>query len=199
MNHAVQRVIEHIEAITPTWEGTDPDHFHRDTKLWTIAASSASFLEALVFLHQPKNILELGTSGGFSTLHLIRAAMQYGGHVHTIEHDSQKVALARNHFTEARVLDHVSTYHGDIFEIVEKKLSVEKIDFLFIDAEKAKYKQYVECVLPRLRPGALIIADNVSSHTRQVSEFTEYITKNNLFRSFLWKYDAGLYLAKYLP
>jgi len=65
-------------------------------------------------------------------------------------------------------------------------------DLVFMDATKMEYKSHLEAVLPRVRPGGLIIADNCTSHSKDLKEFFEFVEKSPGLKSLLLPFDSGL-------
>ena len=108
-----------------------------------------------------RNIVEFGTSFGISTLHLAAALRDNGGgRLITSEFELSKVARAREHLAAGGLLDLVEIRAGDALETLRSDLP-EQIDLLLLDGAKALYPEILAMVRSRLRPGALIIADNV--------------------------------------
>lgn len=107
-----------------------------------------------------RNIVEFGTSFGISTLHLAAALRDNGGgRLITSEFEPSKVARAREHLTEGGVIDLVEIRQGDALQTLRVDLP-DTIDLLLLDGAKALYPEVLALVENRLRPGALIVADN---------------------------------------
>ena len=107
-----------------------------------------------------KNVVEIGTSTGYSGLWLCLGLQNTGGRLTTLEIDPARAEQARKHFEQAGVGGRVTVVLGDAHETV-KRLK-DSIDALFLDADKEGYKSYLETLLPLVRPGGLINADNVA-------------------------------------
>jgi predicted O-methyltransferase YrrM len=107
-----------------------------------------------------RNIVEFGTSFGISTLHLAAALRDNGGgRLITSEFEPSKVARARENLAAGGLLDLVEIRVGDALETLRSDLP-EQIDLLLLDGAKALYPEILGLVRSRLRPGALIVADN---------------------------------------
>src|SRR6202046_1291156 len=107
-----------------------------------------------------QTIVEFGTSFGISTLYLAAALRDNGGgHLITSEFESSKVARARDHLTAGGLIDLVEIREGDALETLSVNLP-EAIDLLLLDGAKALYPEILSLTESRLRPGALIVADN---------------------------------------
>lgn len=116
-----------------------------------------------------RNIVEFGTSFGISTLYLAAALRDNGGgHLITSEFEPSKVARARDHLQQGGLLDLVDIRAGDALETLAKDLP-EQIDLLLLDGAKALYPEILGLVRSRLRPGALVIADNADMNPDYVA------------------------------
>ena len=107
-----------------------------------------------------RSIVEFGTSFGISTLHLAAALRDNGGgQLIGSEFEPSKVAKAREHIAEGGLADLVEIREGDALKTLAVGLP-ESIDLLLLDGAKALYGEVLDLVESRLRPGALIVADN---------------------------------------
>lgn len=107
-----------------------------------------------------RTIVEFGTSFGISTLHLAAALRDNGGgHLITSEFEPSKVARAQDNLTAGGLLDLVEIRQGDALRTLSVDLP-ETVDLLLLDGAKGLYPEVLSLVESRLRPGALIIADN---------------------------------------
>ncbi len=124
-----------------------------------IGSEGGRLLRLLAESMEAKNVVEIGTSTGVSSLWIALALSTTGGHLTTFEIDARRAAQARAHFDEAGVASLVTLVEGD----AHKKLNVVKgpIDLVFIDADKPGYPDYLARLLPLLRPGGVIVADNI--------------------------------------
>ena len=118
-------------------------------------------LEMISCLLQPKQILEIGTFIGYSALCLAKG-LQPGGQLHTIELREEDAQAAAKNFKRANASDKIILHIGNALDIIPTLQ--QAWDLVFIDADKENYISYYELVLPKLRKGGLIIADNVLFH-----------------------------------
>lgn len=107
-----------------------------------------------------KNIVEIGTSTGYSGIWMGMALQKTGGKLTTYEIDAGRAATARANFKRAGMADIVTLVEGDAHE--EVKSLKEPIDILFLDADKEGYVDYLNKLLPLIRPGGLIIGHNIN-------------------------------------
>ena len=108
-----------------------------------------------------KNVVEIGTSTGYSGIWFGMALQKTGGKLTTYEIDAQRAATARANFKRAGMTDIITLVEGDAHEEV-KKLK-DPIDILFLDADKEGYIDYLDKLLPLVRPGGLVIAHNINT------------------------------------
>lgn len=137
-----------------------------------------------------KHVVELGTSNGYSGIWLCLALRTTGGKLTTYEIDARRAALARENFKRAGVDHLVKLVEGDAHvEVVKLK---EPIDLLFIDADKEGYVDYLNKLLPLVRPGGLIVAHNMNSPPPDPKYIQAVTTDPNLETVFLNMHAAGV-------
>jgi len=140
-----------------------------------------------------QNVVEIGTSNGYSALWLCLGLQTTGGRLTTHEIDPQRAALAQANFKRAGVEGIVTVVLGDAHETITRLR--EPIDLLFIDADKAGYRDYLQKLLPLVRPGGLILADNMSQPAPS-PDFIKAITTNpDLETIFLNMQSTGISLS----
>jgi len=122
-----------------------------------------------------KNVVEIGTSTGYSGIWFGMALQKTGGKLTTFEIDAQRAATARANFKRAGMADIITLIEGDAHETV-KQLK-DPIDILFLDADKDGYVDYLNKLLPLIRPGGLIIGHNINPRMAD-PRFMEAITAN---------------------
>ncbi|MGB6102711.1 MAG: class I SAM-dependent methyltransferase [Pusillimonas sp.] len=137
------------------------DFYSRLKDLWLpVSRETGVLLYMLARSTNARTIIEFGTSFGISTLHLAAALRDNaGGRLITTEFEPSKVARAREHLTAGGLADLVEIREGDALETLSVDLPAT-VDFLLLDGAKALYGDVLDRVQSRLRPGALILADN---------------------------------------
>ena len=143
----------------------------RSRRLRAIAPEVGPFLLTLALGNGSRTIVEIGTSAGYSTLWLAVAAQQTDGRVITFEIDPAKVELARATFADAEVEDRVEMRAID--GAVGLAAMPATADLVFLDAEKEDYLRLLEPAIEALRPGGLLIADNLTSHEADLADFRD--------------------------
>ena len=116
-----------------------------------------SFLRVILTIKHPKEILELGTAIGYSAILMSECC---DAKITTIENYEKRIPIARENFEKAGKSDQIELLEGDAMEVM-KTLPKEKYDFIFMDAAKAQYINYLPEVMRLLIPGGVLITDNV--------------------------------------
>lgn len=155
-----------------------------------ISVKDGRLLRMLTEVAGAKRVVEIGTSTGESALSIALALRATGGKLITHEIDPGRAKTARENFKKAGVDDIITVVEGDAHETV--KQHKEPIDILFLDADKEGYIDYLNKLLPMVRPGGLILAHNMV-YPRPDPRYIEAITKNpELDTSFLLMDGAGV-------
>jgi caffeoyl-CoA O-methyltransferase len=135
-----------------------------------VDADNGRMLRLLAESIGAKNAVEIGTSTGYSGLWTLLGLRGTGGRLTTFEIDPRRAEQARKHFQEAGVDAQVTVVVGDAHENVKQLKG--PIDLLFLDADKEGYASYLQTLLPLVRPGGLIAADNIASAPDYVKAVT---------------------------
>jgi predicted O-methyltransferase YrrM len=126
-----------------------------------VSPNEGKLLQLLAEIAGAKRILEVGTLGGYSTIHLARALPEEGLLI-SLELDEGYAGVARESLAKAGVKDRVEVRVGDARELLAGMVEsgAAPFDLTFIDADKVSYPEYLEWALQLSRPGSLILADN---------------------------------------
>lgn len=146
-------------------------------KYWNVSRQSANFINMLIKLMKAQNVLELGTSNGYSGLWIADALKETGGHLTTIEFWEKRQSIARENFKNCGFSDIITCKIGDAYHVIKDEIN-EKFDIVFMDANKGEYVKYFEAVHPLIKKGGVILADNIISHAKKVQPFIDAI--NNI-------------------
>ncbi|CAM2010387.1 O-methyltransferase [Acanthopleuribacter pedis] len=119
---------------------------------------AGQFLKTMARVSGASRILEVGTFTGFSAL-MMAMGMAEGGHITTLEYSEDNAAIAREFFDKSPYKDQIEIKLGPAADTL-KTLS-GPFDMAFIDADKVNYINYFDAILPKMRPGGLILIDNV--------------------------------------
>ena len=161
-------------------------------RLWNIDEVSAEYLFDFIIDHDLRQLIEVGTSNGYSTFWLAQACQYNGGEMESIEVDQERFELSKKNLKRITNL----TQHFGLAENIILNLS-KTYDFAFIDAGKIGYINYIKSLLPKLSDEAIIIADNVVSHQKTVHEYLDFIDSDSQFESELINIGTGLMISKF--
>jgi caffeoyl-CoA O-methyltransferase len=148
-------VLDAVARSTIRWSGPASEMM--------IDATEGQLLKLLAGVVGARRILEIGTFGGYSALAMAEALPADGG-IDTLELDPAHAAKAAEHVESAGQAGRVNIHVGEALETLDRLEG--PYDMAFIDAGKAEYPDYYDRVVPLMRPGGLIVADNVLRHGR---------------------------------
>lgn len=161
-----------------------------------IEPDSALFLAMQVRIQQSKNILEIGTSTGYSTLWLANAAQTSQGHVTTLEIDPARSQQAQQYANELQLSEVIDFWVGDAQSFLEK--AEQQYDFILLDAERDAYMDYWQYLPHMLHPkNGVIFVDNVISHAAEVQQFIALVKSDERFMSMTLSIGSGLLMLCY--
>ena len=163
-----------------------------------------SFISQLI---RPETILEIGTYTGYATLCLAEGLTK-NGKIHTIEINEELIDFQKKYFDKSKFKNQIFTHIGDAIDIIPKlKLNY---DLIFLDADKANYPNYMEMVVPKLKRGGVLVADNVlwngkvldyqqkrdDIETKGIKLFSELVKKNSSLQTLLLPIRDGLMMCR---
>lgn len=174
---AEQKVLTALEKMR-----TGPQHYN-------VSVRGGRLLRLLTEAVDAQRVVEIGTSTGESAVWFALALRETGGHLYTHEIDEKRARIARENFRTAGVDPLITLIEGDAHETVQR---YEKpIDIVFLDADKSGYPEYLDTLLPLVRPGGLVIAHNMN-RPEPDPRYIEAITRNpKLESTFLFMDAAG--------
>ena len=162
-------------------------------RLWNISDETACFLYHEILLKKPKRILEIGTSNGYSTFWLSVAAEKIAAKIDSIEIDEDRHGLAVSNLkTRKNIFLHLAKAEDLLPQFRNQ------FDFVFIDAGKVNYIDYLKLLSKKLKPDSLIIADNVISHKESVQDYLTFVKENKKFITFTLEIGDGLEITKFV-
>jgi predicted O-methyltransferase YrrM len=133
----------------------------------------AMMLRILVQSAGAKRGVEVGSASGYGAINMGIAFERTGGHLYTLEINPRMVRQCRENIEKVGLEDVVTCIEGDALQTLP---TIEgPIDFVFIDALKRDYFKYFKLLEPKLKPGAVIVADNVIQSERAMKDFLDYI------------------------
>jgi predicted O-methyltransferase YrrM len=163
-----------------------------------ISAEAGKLLYALTRAIRPETVVEFGTSYGISTLYLAAAVTDNGtGHVLTTELSKKKAAAARANLDEAGVGDAVTILSGDALETLADVPG--PVGLALLDGWKELCLPVLRLLEPKLASGALVVADDTTSHTT-MAEYVAYVRDPaNGYVSIAFPVEDGLELSSWTP
>ncbi len=194
MFHAIPGpILDRMAYLEATDARDRQDGTPKAQRLRQVPPEIGRFLALLAASAPPGAVLEIGTSGGYSSLWLILACIQRGDRLTTFEVAENKVALAQQTFAAAQVEPHVRLVHDDARAHLA---GFGPVAFCFLDAEKDIYPDCYELVIPRLAPGGLFVADNVISHKAELAAFVEQALADERVDALILPVGKGLLVAR---
>jgi predicted O-methyltransferase YrrM len=147
----------------------------RATALWAIpnvGRAKGRVILRLIDRHRPARALELGSLLGYSAI-LIAGALPSGGRLVCVEQNPFLAGLVEANVEEAGLGKRVRVVVGDALRVIP--LLPGRFDFVLIDAVKEDYLDYLRQLEPKLRPGAVVVADNTGIHRREVGPYLAHV------------------------
>ena len=162
MFHSIRKpMLERMQFLEKLDQQDRADGTTRMSRLRQIPPETGQFLALMLAEAPAGEVIEIGTSAGYSTLWLALACETHQRNLTTFEVLPEKITLARETFSLAEVELTVTLVQGDACQYLSK---MDNIAFCFLDAEKEVYQECYETVLPKLVKGGLLIADNAINH-----------------------------------
>lgn len=175
-----------------------------------ISAYEGHLLQWLVRISGAKHILEIGTFMGTSTLWMA-GGLPEDGVITTLESSAEYAALARQHFAASPLVDRIEIAQGPALDWFKTRPAVPQFDFVFIDADKNNYANYLEEVLPRMNKGGWIVGDNTllfgvmsgekpdgasAAAKEAMTKFNETLADSGRFESVMLPTIEGMTVAR---
>ncbi len=144
---------------------------------WSVPRKDGEFLHLMVKATRARNVLELGTSHGFSAIWMGLGLEETGGRLTTIEIDRERYDLARKHVSEAELSQRVTCIQGDAH--VEVARLEGPFDLVFLDADKEGQMDYFKKLFPKkLVPGGILSVHNAIRQAHSMRDYLEMIRKH---------------------
>jgi predicted O-methyltransferase YrrM len=161
-----------------------------------VAPTTGAFLYSICAPQTDCEVLEIGSSRGYSTLWLAAGVRIFGGRVVSLESDPAKIDAWRRNIEEAGLADWAELVEGDALETLPEIDDV--FDVVFLDAEKELYEPLFAIARTKLETGALVVADNVLSHVETLGAYSQARQSDPTLVSVTVPLDRGLELTSVL-
>ncbi len=189
---------DHLKLLLTELErfGDTNDHLVQDRqrRMLNITRDTGEFLSVLIRSTRAREILEIGTSNGYSTLWLAEAARVIGGHVTTVEASEFKSELASRNFARSGLSQLITQMQGNASPMLLQTPD-DSFDFIFLDAERSEYPALWPDLRRVLRPGHLLVVDNALSHAGEMAPLLDLIQSDPTFTTSLVPVGKGEFLA----
>ncbi|MEZ2218733.1 O-methyltransferase [Rhizobium sp. RCC_161_2] len=170
----------------------------QDRRMRAVGPETGRLLNIIAKSLRAPNILELGTSFGYSGIWLAEAARATGGRLITMELHDYKSAYARDKATKAGLAGHIDFKVGDAVQMISE-LTVG-VDFVLVDLWKDLYVPCLEAFYPKLNPGAIIIADNmIRPGNEDVQAYGRAVRAKAGITSVLLPVGMGIEVSRFDP
>ena len=190
------RVREKIDAAKA--DGTFTHALYPKDVYLAVQPAMGTFLNLCARNLGAKTIVEFGTSFGISTLYLAAAARDTGGHVIGSELEPSKAKKARANLQQAGLADTTEIRIGDAMQTLTDVAG--PVDLLFLDGWKDLYVPVVKMMEARLRPGSLVLADNIHTFPAELKPYVDYVNRaDGPFNSMILPFESGLGFSLYAP
>lgn len=175
--------------------------------LMQISPEQGALLTLLARLAGARNAVEVGTFTGYSAISIARGLAD-GGRLLCCDVSEEWTSVARRYFARAGVAERIDLKIAPALETLRALPRDESVDLAFIDADKVNYRNYYEELLPRMRPGGLIVFDNVlwmgqvvdpssqTGDTKAIREVNDFVVADPRVESVMIPVADGLLLAR---
>jgi predicted O-methyltransferase YrrM len=193
MREDVQKLLKRLEAEGLKHDPTETEH---SRKLLNLEPATAEVIALLLRIACVRNLLEIGTSNGYSTIWLASTIGPRGGRLTSIDRDAGKHAMARHNLAAVDLLHYVDLVLGDATEIAARLPG--PFDCVFFDADRVSAPQQLDLLLPKLSLPALLLADNATSHPDEIAGYLARLEVIEGISHTIIRVGKGLSVA-YLP
>ena len=189
MNKSIAKTLDELETQS-NLERSKKFNIEPEDRMLAITKETGELLNMILHLKNAKNILEIGTSTGYSTIWCAEAIYEQLGRIITIEQNPNKIKRAKENFQKAGITDVVTIKEGLAITILTE-LNLEKkyrcfFDFVLIDADKENITEYFDLILPMVAVGGIIVTDNMlypEKYKQDMKKFSEHIRNNPNLKS----------------
>ncbi|WP_343534577.1 class I SAM-dependent methyltransferase [Pedobacter sp.] len=189
-----QKLKQRILQLYQQFKDEDAHKENRLEKWRNLEPESAELISIMIKAQQSKNVLELGTSNGFSTLWFADALKSSQGKLVSIEIEESRTQQAKAHLANFQLTENVELITADAGEFLTEAQPI--YDLIFLDAERKNYVVYWPYLKNLLaKKGALLVVDNIISHHQEVEEFLSMIQSYSDFTTSVVNVGAGILLV----
>jgi predicted O-methyltransferase YrrM len=191
MDAGLEALLDQLHQEGATFDAARADRRERRRNL---EPDSARLLHLLVLATGAKQVLELGSSNGYSTIWLGAAVAANEGAMVSVDLDQERLADARANVAAAGLEETVELRQEDAGATLAGAAEAS-FDLVFLDAERPEYPAYWADLVRVIRPGGLLAVDNVISHADEVADLRTLITADRRVTEALVPTGAGVLLV----
>ncbi|NNM03012.1 MAG: O-methyltransferase [Nitrosopumilus sp.] len=184
MKESIVKVLEELEAQS-SLEKSRKVNVPPEDRMLAITQETGELLNMILRLKKAKNMLEVGTSVGYSTIWCAEAIAEESGNIISIEQNPSKIKRAKANFQKAGINDSIFIKTGNAMNILKELSRQEKyknfFDFVLIDADKENIIEYFDLILPMVSLQGIIVTDNMlypEKYREEMKKFSNYLKTN---------------------
>jgi len=186
---SIFKILDELEAQS-TLEKSKKVNIPSEDRMLAITKETGELFNMILRLKNAKNMLEVGTSTGYSTIWCAEVISEQSGKIITIEQNPSKIKRAKENFQKAGVTDTITIKEGLAMQILTELNLQQKykdfFDFVLIDADKENVIEYFDLIFPMVSVGGVIITDNMlypEKFREEMKKFSDYLKKNPRLRT----------------
>jgi predicted O-methyltransferase YrrM len=187
MQQAIRGFLDRLEETGKLHDATEPEHAKRFLNL---ERETAETVVLLMQIAGARNIVEIGTSNGYSTIWIAATMGPLGGRIVSIDKNAEKHLQAQENLAHLGLLPFVDLRLGDATEVVASLPG--PFDCIFFDADRVSAPRQLDLLLPKLTSRALLMADNALSHPEQISGYLAKVAALDQTTHLVLKVGKGL-------
>lgn len=189
MDSDIAKILDKLENRS-SLEKTHKMDIPLEERMLAITKETGELINIILLIAKAKNVLEIGTSTGYSTLWCAEIVKRNAGKIFTIERNQGKIDRAKKKFSDAGVAKNINIINGTALETLEqfsrKKEFQNFFDFVLIDADKENAIRYFDLAFPLVRKGGIIMTDNMlypKKYQNLMRKLSLHIRKNPRIRT----------------
>ncbi len=198
MQFVDSRLDSYLDGLYREGREHDASRADRLDRFRNVEPETARLMAVLVRAMGARDLLEIGTSNGYSTVWLADAARATGGRVTSVDIDPARTAMAAENLRRTGLEDVVELRTDDAAETLRAAPDAT-YDFIFLDSERPAYVAYWPELVRVLRPSGLLVVDNVISHAGEVAEFIALVEAEERVEQALAPSGSGALLVVLAP
>jgi len=181
MKDSICKVLDELEEQSSLERSRKVNVLPEDRML-AITKDTGELLNMILRLKKVKNMLEIGTSVGYSTIWCAEAISEQSGKIITVEHNPAKIRRAKENFLNAGIQETIQIKEGNAIDVLNELSKQEKyrnfFDFVLVDADKENIIKYFDLILPMVSVNGIVVTDNMlypEKYREHMKKFSDYL------------------------